>query len=173
MEGVIGQIAARIFAVLGVAVVVALLWQWYSNDRLGETYTQLQTASTQLWAHYRPQATRYGTAVIPTATVIKLRALPDGAICGTETCNPFGGVWQFTGATNTLQAALDNVNDTDCARLVTSVPPAAGVTMIRIGSTLSAVASASANNTPVPPDTAAAACVNGTNAIQFSVNRTQ
>lgn len=171
MDSLLSNIAARIFALLGLIAIPALIWQWYSNDRIATTFAHLQQASSQLWPYYRSQPTRFGTSLIPAATIISLRALPDTAICGTALCNEFGGVWQFTGATNSLQAAIDNVSNTDCTRLVTQVPASTGVTQIRIGGTIAAVAAAAANPAPVPADTAASLCAAGTNAVQFTVSR--
>ena len=171
MDHIIGSIAGRVFAALGLIAVAALFWQWYSADRIATTFSHLTQVSNTLWPNYRNQPTRYGTAAIPANTIIRLRALPDNAICATNLCNEFGGTWSFTGSTNILLASIDNVGDTDCTRLVNQVPRSSGVTQVRVGATIAGAAAATANPAPVNPDTAASLCVNGTNAIQFAVSR--
>lgn len=170
MDQVIGSVASRVFLLLALAAAALLFWYWYSNDRMANTFTALTTANNELWPAYRYQPSRFGTAVIPASTIIKLKALPESEISGTALINGWGGTWQFTGATNNLRAAIDGVPDSDCTRLISRFPPSTGITQIRVAGNLSAVGSATLNTAPVDAATAATLCASGTNAIEFMLS---
>ena len=164
---------SKFLVLAGVVVAVGFIWFFWSNDRVGNTFSALTTMRNESWPSYRYQNGRYGTAVIPNATVIANRWVPDSQISGTTLVNDWGGTWQFTGANNNVRGAVDNVSDSDCNRLVTRFPQGAGIVSIRVGASMSAVSSATANPVPLDPETARTLCANGTNAVDFTLTSAQ
>jgi hypothetical protein len=158
---------SKFLILASVVVAVGFIWYFWSNDRIGNTFAAMTMFRNESWPSYRFQTGRYGTAVIPTATVIANRWLPESQISGTALINDWGGTWQFTGNTNNVRAAVDNVPDSDCTRMVTRFQQGVGLVSIRVGGNLSSVGSATANPAPLTPDNATTLCSNGTNAIEF------
>lgn len=170
MGELLGSVTAKIFMLMGVVVVSALLWNWYSNDRVLSAFQTLQQVRNETWVAYRNQSGRYGTTQIGTATLIALKAFPESQVSGATLVNDWGGTWQVTGAVNDVRIALDNVPAADCIRMATRFQQSSGIKSIRIGASLAAASSATAQTAPLDPGTASTSCNNTVNALDFLIS---
>jgi hypothetical protein len=121
MSEMLGTFFKYLFALLGVAAVVAVLSQVVGSNKDGLFVSQL----TQLVGNIEQlYAGGYSYSGIATANLVTAQAFPSGMVVGTTPTNPWNGqviVTPNAGAATSFDITTSLVPQADCAKIVTSI----------------------------------------------------
>jgi hypothetical protein len=158
MSEMLGTFFKYLFALLGVAAIVAVLSQVVGSNKDGLFVSQL----TQLVGNIEQlYAGGYSYSGISTVNLMTAQAFPSGMVVGTIPTNPWNGtvtVAVDAGALTSFDVTTSLVPQADCAKIVTSMTNYQSVTVNGTQFLASAA---------IDPATIGAAC-GVTNAITFA-----
>jgi hypothetical protein len=158
MSEMLGTFFKYLFALLGVAAVLAVLSQVVASNKDGLFVSQLTQAVGNIQQLYAGQSTFSGIVLV---NLEYAQAFPVGMLNASGApINPWGGTVTVAADANStsFDITTDNVPQPDCARLLTSITTFQSVT----------VNSGTAVQAPADAGTLAAQCNAATNTVTFA-----